>query len=129
MLADVLLRTQGKTQLLVAATDLNVSLTAELEDLWIGLWSQGSTAEGMDGTGECGVQLETRAAAGARSRDKVGCEADRCGCRSTATPDAGRLPIGDVPLRLDHRRGRRAGGCFAGRASSRYGEIHISGFT
>ena len=31
MLANVLLRTQGKTQLLVAATDLNVSLTAELK--------------------------------------------------------------------------------------------------
>jgi hypothetical protein len=29
MLANVLLRTQGKNQLLVAATDLNVSLTAE----------------------------------------------------------------------------------------------------
>jgi DNA polymerase-3 subunit beta len=31
MLANVLLRTQGKNQLLVAATDLNVSLTAELK--------------------------------------------------------------------------------------------------
>ena len=31
MLANVLLRTQGKSQLLVAATDLNVSLTAELK--------------------------------------------------------------------------------------------------
>jgi DNA polymerase-3 subunit beta len=31
MLANVLLRTQGKTQILVAATDLNVSLTAELK--------------------------------------------------------------------------------------------------
>jgi DNA polymerase-3 subunit beta len=31
MLANVLLRTQGKGQLLVAATDLNVSLTAELK--------------------------------------------------------------------------------------------------
>jgi DNA polymerase III subunit beta len=31
MLANVLLRTQGKAQLLVAATDLNVSLTAELK--------------------------------------------------------------------------------------------------
>ncbi len=31
MLANVLLRTQGKTQLLIAATDLNVSLTAELK--------------------------------------------------------------------------------------------------
>ena len=31
MLANVLLRTQGKSQLLVAATDLNGSLTAELE--------------------------------------------------------------------------------------------------
>ncbi len=31
MLANVLLRTQGKTQLLVAATDLNVSLSAELK--------------------------------------------------------------------------------------------------
>jgi DNA polymerase III subunit beta len=31
MLANVLLRTQGKHQLLVAATDLNVSLTAELK--------------------------------------------------------------------------------------------------
>jgi DNA polymerase III sliding clamp (beta) subunit (PCNA family) len=30
MLANVLLRTQGKNQLLVAATDLNVSLTAKL---------------------------------------------------------------------------------------------------
>jgi hypothetical protein len=29
MRANVLLRTQGKNQLLVAATDLNVSLTAE----------------------------------------------------------------------------------------------------
>src|SRR5690348_15264406 len=32
MLANVLLRTQGKNQLLVAATDLNVSLTAELKN-------------------------------------------------------------------------------------------------
>ncbi len=31
MLANVLLRTQGKNQILVAATDLNVSLTAELK--------------------------------------------------------------------------------------------------
>src|ERR1700727_2461134 len=31
MLANVLLRTQGKSQILVAATDLNVSLTAELK--------------------------------------------------------------------------------------------------
>ncbi len=31
MLANVLLRTEGKNQLLVAATDLNVSLTAELK--------------------------------------------------------------------------------------------------
>src|SRR5690348_2938389 len=31
MLTNVLLRTQGKNQLLVAATDLDVSLTAELE--------------------------------------------------------------------------------------------------
>jgi hypothetical protein len=31
MLANALLRTQGKNQLLVAATDLNVSLTAELK--------------------------------------------------------------------------------------------------
>src|SRR6266581_3033572 len=31
MLANVLLRTTGKNQLLVAATDLNVSLTAELK--------------------------------------------------------------------------------------------------
>src|SRR6185295_7150981 len=31
MLANVLLRTQGKKQILVAATDLNVSLTAELK--------------------------------------------------------------------------------------------------
>lgn len=31
MIANVLLRTQGKNQLLVAATDLNVSLTAELK--------------------------------------------------------------------------------------------------
>ena len=31
MLANVLLRTQGKNQLLVAATDLNVSLSAELK--------------------------------------------------------------------------------------------------
>jgi DNA polymerase-3 subunit beta len=31
MLANVLLRTQGKNQLLVAATDVNVSLTAELK--------------------------------------------------------------------------------------------------
>jgi hypothetical protein len=31
MLANVLLRTQGKNQLLVAETDLNVSLTAELK--------------------------------------------------------------------------------------------------
>jgi DNA polymerase-3 subunit beta len=31
MLANVLLRTQGKGQILVAATDLNVSLTAELK--------------------------------------------------------------------------------------------------
>ena len=33
MLANVLLRTQGKNQLLVAATDLNVSLTAELKSV------------------------------------------------------------------------------------------------
>src|SRR3954462_15962013 len=31
MLANVLLRTQGMNQILVAATDLNVSLTAELK--------------------------------------------------------------------------------------------------
>src|SRR3954469_18383649 len=31
MLANVLLRTQGKNQILVAATDLNVSVTAELK--------------------------------------------------------------------------------------------------
>ena len=31
MLANVLLRTQGKNTRLVAATDLNVSLTAELK--------------------------------------------------------------------------------------------------
>lgn len=40
MLANVLLRTQGKNQLLVAATDLNVSLTAELK-------SQNSTEGGI----------------------------------------------------------------------------------
>jgi hypothetical protein len=40
MLANVLLRTQGKNQLLVAATDLNVSLTAEL-------WSQNATEGGL----------------------------------------------------------------------------------
>jgi DNA polymerase-3 subunit beta len=33
MLANVLLRTQGKNQILVAATDLNVSLTAELKSV------------------------------------------------------------------------------------------------
>src|SRR3569623_3404102 len=31
MLANVLLRTQGKNKILVAATDLNVTLTAELK--------------------------------------------------------------------------------------------------
>jgi DNA polymerase III subunit beta len=36
MLANVLLRTQGKNQLLVAATDLNVSLTAELKSSNLG---------------------------------------------------------------------------------------------
>jgi DNA polymerase-3 subunit beta len=36
MLANVLLRMQGKNQLLVAATDLNVSLTAELKSVNVG---------------------------------------------------------------------------------------------
>lgn len=36
MLANVLLRTQGKNQILVAATDLNVSLTAELKSTNVG---------------------------------------------------------------------------------------------
>ncbi len=40
MLANVLLRTQGKNQILVAATDLNVSLTAELK-------SQNATEGGL----------------------------------------------------------------------------------
>ena len=63
MLANVLLRTQGKNQLLVAATDLNVSLTAELKshnasDGGIAI-IDGGDADGADAGAACNTVTVT----------------------------------------------------------------------
>jgi hypothetical protein len=113
MLANVLLRTQGKNQLLVAATDLNVSLTAELKStnasdggLTLGaknLYELIANAPGdeitlkkADDTGprsraarsrEAGEPRTTQTAVGARGRE-AGEAANRASCDRRARPRA-----------------------------------------
>src|SRR5262245_32666356 len=71
MLANVLLRTQGKKQLLAAATDLNVSLTAELK-------SQNATEALARRSGPCVPPLTGRCRQTApRSGRRRACRAGR----------------------------------------------------